>query len=150
MAQREPAGGPGWTPAAGDMAVPEDLSRWVRVRITNLTRGWGLADAALVARSFGGRLRGLIGRRPLGPGEGLVLVPCRQVHGFGIRAPLDVVFCDAEGRVVGTVAPLQPGRTGPAFARARCGVELPAGTLEATGTRPGDFLCFEPLPGSPR
>lgn len=118
-----------------------------RARVTNVSRGRGLADAAMVAASFGGRLRGLIGRRPLGPGEGLVLVPCRQVHGFGLRAPVDVVFCDPRGRVVAVLAPLEPGRIGPAAPGARCAVELPAGTVAASGTRPGDVLRFESLPG---
>ena len=44
---------------------------------------------------------GLIGREDL---EGvLVLRPCRQVHTFGMRFPIDVAFCDRYGFVLHTV-----------------------------------------------
>ncbi len=33
-------------------------------------------------------------------GEGLLISRCRSVHTFGMRFPLDVLFLDAEGRVI--------------------------------------------------
>lgn len=54
------------------------------------------------------RLRGLIGR----PRDStvLVLAPCRSVHTFGMRAPLDVVFVDRQGRVLAAHARVPPHR----------------------------------------
>ena len=42
------------------------------------------------------RARGLLGRRSsrLGAGGLLVLAPCRSVHTFGMRQPIDVAFVD--------------------------------------------------------
>ena len=46
------------------------------------------------------RLRGLLGRKSLAKGEGLLLEPCRQVHGFFMKIPLDLVFLDQDGHVL--------------------------------------------------
>jgi uncharacterized membrane protein (UPF0127 family) len=46
------------------------------------------------------RVGGLIGRRLPAPGTALLIDRCGSVHGIGIRAPLDVVFCDREGIVL--------------------------------------------------
>src|SRR5581483_2863174 len=53
------------------------------------------------------RMRGLLGRDELGPADALLIRPCSQVHGIGMRHPFDAVFCDDELRVleVSTIAP---------------------------------------------
>ena len=38
------------------------------------------------------RLRGLLGRAPLGRDEGLLLEPCGSIHTFLMRYPIDVVY----------------------------------------------------------
>ncbi len=115
------------------------------VRVHNVTRGRDLATRAQVAASFWTRLRGLIGRPHLAPGEGLVLIPSRGVHMWFMRFPIDVVYVDREGRVVDVDEHLAPWRIGRPRPRAHFVVELPAGTVAATGTRPGDqVILLEP------
>ena len=46
------------------------------------------------------RLVGLIGRRSLPSGTALEIPRCRSVHTFGMRFALDLVWLDAERRVV--------------------------------------------------
>ena len=46
------------------------------------------------------RLTGLIGRRGLPEGVALEMPRCRSVHTFGMRFALDLVWLDAERRVV--------------------------------------------------
>ena len=53
---------------------------------------------------------------------------------------VDVLFLDAENRVLSAHAAVPPFRLGLAAKRARSTLELPAGTLAATGTRAGDTL----------
>ncbi|MBN9402181.1 MAG: DUF192 domain-containing protein [Burkholderiales bacterium] len=79
------------------------------------------------ARSFAARLLGLRlwpewGARP----RGLLLPGCRAVHTLGLARPVDLVFLDAEGRIVGTMPRVGPGRCA-LRRRARAVVELPAG-----------------------
>ena len=82
----------------------------------------------------------------LAEGEGLLLEPCRSVHTIGMAYPIDVLFIAKDGRVVKAVRDLKPGRvTWPVLA-AHMALELPAGTIEASGTLPGDRLEFVPSP----
>ena len=46
------------------------------------------------------RLVGLTGRRSLASGTALEIPRCRSVHTFGMRFRLDLVWLDAERRVV--------------------------------------------------
>lgn len=78
------------------------------------------------------RARGLIGRAAPGPGEGLLLAPCRRVHSFFMGYAIDVVSLDRHGRVT-RVERLAPWRVG-GVARHTCAVlELRAGEAERLG-----------------
>ena len=48
------------------------------------------------------------GRIP--PGRALRIAPCAAVHTLGLRRPVEVAFCGADGRILRLVAPLPPGR----------------------------------------
>ena len=57
------------------------------------------------------RMRGLLGRSELPRGEGILLRPCGSIHTFFMRFPIDAVFVDRDGRVVGVERELKPWRT---------------------------------------
>jgi hypothetical protein len=113
------------------------------LRVINATRGAALAEQCGEARSFFARGRGLMGHSGLAPGEGLLIDPCSSVHSFFMRFPIDVVFADKTHRVVGLTATMVPNRPYAGAWRARYVVELPAGTIAATGTQVGDALALE-------
>jgi uncharacterized membrane protein (UPF0127 family) len=113
------------------------------VRVVNRTREIVLGDKVRTAGTFLSRLAGLLGTAAIGEGEGLWIVPCRSVHTVGMRYPIDVAFLDAGGVVVGILEGFPPNRVGRVVPGARGALELPAGTLAATGTATGDRLEFE-------
>lgn len=84
------------------------------------------------------RLRGLLGRAPPRP---LLLAPARSVHTCAMRFPIDVVFLDAELRVLRIVRALRPWRFA-AERHARAVLELPAGG--ADGVEAGVRLRLRP------
>lgn len=88
-----------------------------------------------VADTFGARLRGLLGRKALADGEGLLLKPLSSVHTWFMRFPIDVVFLDRELKVV-KVIQLPPWRVAAARG-AHAALELAAGAAAglAVGTR---------------
>ncbi len=92
------------------------------------------------ADSFWARLRGLLGRPPLAGGEGLWLIPCQQVHMFGMRCSLSVWFVDRGGRVCRIIDELQPNQISPREKKAATVLEFPAGWAAKSGTRVGDML----------
>lgn len=102
-----------------------------------------IADAVELAETFFERLVGLLGRRTFRPGEALVIRPCNNVHCFFMRFPIDVVFCDRDGRILRIVAELKPWRISPFVRRSSFVVELPPGQAAALQLRPGDLLLVE-------
>jgi len=115
-----------------------------RVRVRNLTRGVDIVTRGQVANTFWTRLRGLIGRQALAPGEGLVIIPCKGVHMGFMRFPIDVIYVDKHNRVVDVDEHLRPWTIGRPRARSRYVIEVPAGTVTVTGTTVGDELAIIP------
>jgi uncharacterized membrane protein (UPF0127 family) len=60
-----------------------------------------------------------------------------------MRFPIDVAFLDCEGTVVGATHSMAPWRVSRVFPGAHSALELPAGTLNRTGTLRGDRLKME-------
>jgi uncharacterized membrane protein (UPF0127 family) len=96
-----------------------------------------VCDPCVVAESFGLRLRGLLGRSSLPAGEGMLIRRESSVHTFFMRFAIDVVFLDADGRVLRVDANVGPWRL-KACRRARSVLELAAG--EARGLSVGDRI----------
>ena len=111
-----------------------------RVEARNAARGTVLGERIGVADRWWLRLRGLLGTLPLQAGAGLLIEPCHAVHMAGMRYPIDVAFLAADGAVVATYASLPPGARTRWHRAARRALELPAGTLAATGTVEGDLI----------
>jgi|SRR5215204_1590375 len=82
------------------------------------------------------RMKGLLGRRSLEPGEGLLLQPAGSVHTAFMRFAIDVVFLDRDLRVLRVAASVRPWRA-VAQRGAKAVLELPAGAAGRTGLEPG-------------
>ncbi|MBR2838246.1 MAG: DUF192 domain-containing protein [Kiritimatiellae bacterium] len=65
---------------------------------------------AEVAETFAERARGLIGRKGLAPGEGMLIPRCNCIHTLFMRFPIDAAFLDRRGEVVKTVRNIRPWR----------------------------------------
>lgn len=102
--------------------------------------GPAVAERIEVAQTFIARLRGLLGRTALAPGEGLWLKGTNGVHTLGMRFAIDVLFLDQEQRVLAIRHGLSPGRLAGAVRGATSCLELAAGTARRHGLEPGDQL----------
>ena len=87
------------------------------------------------------RFRGLMLRKRLAAGEGLVIAPCGSIHMMFMRFSIDAVFFDGDHRVTRVATRVRPW-TGLAFGgHGTIGViELPAGSAQRVV--PGDQLAF--------
>lgn len=99
-----------------------------------------LVTNGLLANTFWTRLKGLMGKRALPEGFGLLLKNESAIHSFGMRVPIDVAYLDAQNRVLRVTTAMPPSRLGPLVRGARAVLELPAGTLEKSNTQQGDEL----------
>jgi uncharacterized protein len=100
-----------------------------------------VCERCIVADRAHHRMRGLLGRRRLQPGEGMVLRPAWNVHTAFMRFPIDVVFLDADQVVIRIEASVPPWRT-VSCRGAREIVELAAGECARRGLETGDRVAW--------
>jgi uncharacterized protein len=112
------------------------------VRVENPARDSTLGTRVAIADTWWLRLRGVLARAAIRPGEGLMLTPCRAVHTYGVAYPIDVAFIDPRGVVVSTYSSLAPGTRTAWHGAAMSALELPPGTLELSGTQNGDTIVW--------
>ena len=118
----------------------------------NETRGTVIADRLEVVTTFWGRFMGLMGRRSLAAGAGLWLPGDNGIHMFFMRFAIDAVFVGRPAPGVGGGSlrnvlsvhrALRPWTGMVPLVRGADGVlELPAGTIDASGTQPGDVVAI--------
>lgn len=110
----------------------------------NQTRNTVLAESADMADTSAKRRTGLLKHERLNPGDGLWIVPCESVHTFFMKFPIDLVYLDKQTKVRKVRHRVPAWRLSVCLS-AHSILELPAGTLEQTGTRVGDELTIEKL-----
>ncbi len=93
-----------------------------------------------MAWRFHERLLGLMGKAPLGPGKALLLQRCGSIHTCFMRFPLEVIFLDAENRVVRRIRHVRPWSFAWGGRNAVSAVEMEAGWLAPDAVTTGDRL----------
>jgi uncharacterized protein len=102
-----------------------------------------VCEKCAVADNLFSRMRGLLGRSELPPGEGLLIRPAPSIHTFFMRFPIDAVFLDADLRVLAVRPEVAPWRAA-GHRGARAVLELPAGESDRRAIRVGDRLVLGP------
>ncbi len=100
-----------------------------------------VCETCAVADRAWPRLKGLLGRSSLPPGEGILLSPASSIHTFFMRFPIDVVFLDRDLRVVAVREAVPPWRTA-GKRGARSTLELAAGEVRRRSLAEGDHLAI--------
>lgn len=85
------------------------------------------------------RGRGLLLRRCPDARTAFMLRPCAAIHTFGMPWAIDVLFCDADGRIVRILENLRPWRVA-RHPGASCVWELRAGGAAHWGWQVGDRI----------
>jgi uncharacterized membrane protein (UPF0127 family) len=102
-----------------------------------------VCERCTVAGTAVSRARGLLGRRGLAEGEGLLLRPASSIHTFFLRFPIDLVFLDRDLTVRKVVPRVGPWRVVLGFG-SKMVLELAAGECERRSVSAGDRLGAEP------
>ena len=114
----------------------------VATKLIHATSGRVLASHLEVARTLAERMRGLLGRSGLRPGEGMLIERCSNIHTFFMRFPIDVIFADYDWIVRKVACAVPPWRM-VWVPGARHVIELPSGTAEEIPVAPGDVIRVE-------
>ena len=89
-----------------------------------------------------GRLKGLLGRMRLKSDEGIWVIPSQGVHSIGVLVPIDLIYLDADRRVIQTVESFGSFRIGPIRRNSQSVLELPTRTIYSSQTQVGDELLI--------
>jgi uncharacterized membrane protein (UPF0127 family) len=101
--------------------------------------GTVIAQQCMLAVRPWSRMRGLLGRASLAPGEAMLFRPAGSIHMFFMRFTIDAVFCDRDLVVLDVVPSLRPWRMA-SRRGSKVVIELAEGA--AAGVRPGDRLSL--------
>jgi uncharacterized membrane protein (UPF0127 family) len=110
------------------------------LQVQNKTRNVSVVSKGRVAKNFWTRLRGLVGVKELAAGDGLLIQPCNQIHCMFMSIPIDVLYIGKDDRVLAVDVAMRPWAMGRLIRGGKRVLELPAGTIAATGTQVGDQL----------
>jgi uncharacterized membrane protein (UPF0127 family) len=111
--------------------------------IKDETKGSVVCTQGVLANTFRTRLFGLLGRKGLKEGSGLLIKPSSGVHTFGMSFPIDIVSLDSNYRVLGAFENIGPWTVRGLSLKTRSVLELPAGRIQECRIEPGDELTFE-------
>jgi uncharacterized protein len=96
-------------------------------------------ERCTVAYRMWPRMRGLLGKRGLDSGEGLLIRPAPSIHTFFMRFPIDVVFLSRQGEVLKVAERVPPWRAR-SCRHSYAVLELAAGEAGRRGIAVGDRL----------
>ena len=113
-----------------------------KVCVFNRTRESFLGLRVTVADTLPMRLKGLLGRIRLKPDDGIWLIPSRGIHTIGMLFAIDLVYLDAENRVIHLIENLGPFRISPLRIRCDSILELSSRTIYSSNTRVGDEILI--------
>ncbi len=83
-----------------------------------------------VADRFGSRLVGLLRTAGLTENQGLLLKKCNQVHTFGMKFPIDVIFLSKDGDILHKEPEMEPGKVSPHVKKAYWVLEVRSGACD--------------------
>jgi uncharacterized membrane protein (UPF0127 family) len=122
--------------------VPDKKKSPRRYCVFNKTRESFLSLNVAAADTHLSRLRGLAGRFRLKSDEGIWVNPSQGVHTIGVLFAIDLIYLDADFRVIHLVESFGTFRIGPVRANCYSVLELPTRTIYSSQTQVGDELLI--------
>jgi uncharacterized membrane protein (UPF0127 family) len=110
------------------------------LRLVNLDNGQTVSDSIELAVTFLTRLKGLMFRAQLSQGGGLYLHPCKSIHTFFMKFPIDVLYLNKDWKIVGLEEQLQPGKIGRNVPGAVSVIELESGSIQKNSIKEGQIV----------
>lgn len=113
--------------------------------------GVPVAASVELANTFATRWKGLMLRKTLPAGGGMLLTPCRSIHMCFMHMSLDIVYLAQDYTVLAVEPELRPWRVGRLVRGCRHVLELPAGQAVLEGIIPGVRVAVRiPMAGGKR
>ncbi|MGN0533328.1 MAG: DUF192 domain-containing protein [Eubacterium sp.] len=95
------------------------------------------------ASSFFRRFMGLMYRKSLPKGHGLLLTPCNEIHTFGMKFDIDVITMSKDGEVLFIDRAVKPHKVRKKVNNGYKVLELNSGDADLLKIQTGDIIVFE-------
>lgn len=110
------------------------------MKLYNSTQNSEICHDIKVAENFFSRTVGLISKKSLDEGEGLIINPCCSIHTFFMRFAIDVLFIGENNKIIALYENVKPWRILPIHPGSYYVVELPAYTISKKNIKKSDLL----------
>lgn len=117
-----------------------------RLKLQNLTKDIEVLDDIIIAESFFSRLKGLLGKKGLDKGQGLVIRPCNSVHTIGMKFSIDLAFVNEDNQVIHIIQDLKPGKLSPIIKGSKFVIEVASGEFSHDNLEIGDIIEIKSQP----
>lgn len=95
------------------------------------------------ANTFVKRFKGLMGRKTLEKGQGLLLDPCNQIHTFGMKFAIDTITLGKNNEILFIDYDVAPGKVRPIIKKGKKVLELPSGAAKENMLQVGQIITME-------
>ncbi len=99
-----------------------------------------IADDLEMKDTYLGRLVGLLGKKGLNKGQGIVLKPCAQIHTCFMRFAIDAVFISKDFKVLKIIKNMGSWHFSPIVLKSLYTLEVAAGEIKDLNE--GDYIKF--------
>ncbi|MDF7801618.1 DUF192 domain-containing protein [Pontiellaceae bacterium B1224] len=106
-----------------------------------MKEGFELVEHLLLAETTPERMKGLLGRASLDRNTAMLIRPCRSIHMWFMRFPIDAAFLDTELRVLKISRNLKPWQLAFAPGKTHSVLETATGVLDPVEV--GDSLSLD-------
>lgn len=86
------------------------------------------------------RFVGLMGKKSLNDGEGLLLIPCNSIHMMFMKISLDIVFINKNNTIIHLIENIKPWRISPIIFKSHSVLELPVNSIKSKDLKINDEL----------
>lgn len=113
-----------------------------RYCVFNKTRESFLGLSVVAADTHLARLKGLLGRSRLSSDDGIWVAPSQGIHTIGLRFAIDLIYLDADFRVIHLIESLGTFRIAPIRMNCSSVLEMPIRTIYGSQTQVDDVLLI--------
>lgn len=96
-------------------------------------------DCVHLAKSPFQRMIGLLKHNQLRESEGMLIVPCKQIHTFFMKFPIDAIFLDSNGSII-AIEELHPWKFSKIYFKGKYVLETHKGWSSKNNLKIGDQI----------
>lgn len=114
------------------------------MKVYNSSKNSIILEDAKVAKNFFTRTVGLLSKKSLNEGEGLIIKPCCSIHTFFMQFAIDVLFINKQNEVIALYENVKPWRILPIHLNSSYVIELAANSISDKNIEKGDTITLAP------